>query len=178
MKKFFKILRTLSVNMTWKMFRALLSKPILLIPTIWATIESFLFSEINFDESSSGRGIPNAFRHACWNLLIAKNCAVITSEENAIHWAKFTTDLHEECFPNEPFDHEMDLHNNRIGREFYRGMCQKNIKTKKEMIAELMKKSKTAVGLSDSSEIREVKNELVYYVINHQQQKNELHRNI
>jgi len=112
MKKLFKILKTLSANMTWKMFRALVSKPVLLIPTIWGTIESFLFSEINFDESSSGRGIPNAFRHACWNLLIAKNCAVVTSEENAIHLAKFTTDLHEECFVNDDFDRKMDLHNN------------------------------------------------------------------
>src|SRR5690606_13106977 len=149
--------------MTWKMFRALLSRPILLIPTIWATIESFMFSEINFDESSSGRGIPNAFRHAAWNLLIAKNCASVTTKEKAVAWAKFTTDLHEDCFVNEDFDREMDLHNNRIGQEFYWEMLNRKIKTKREMIAELMKKCDSAVGLTDSNEIQKVKGELVYF---------------
>jgi len=96
-------------------------------------------------------------------LLIAKNCAVVTSEENAIHWAKFTTDLHEECFVNDDFDRKMDLHNNQIGREFYREMLNRKIKTKKEMIAQLMKKSDSAVGLSDSNEIQKVKGELVYF---------------
>ena len=162
MKKLFKILRTLSVNMTWKMFRALISKPLLLIPTIWGTIESFLYSEINFDESSSGRGVSNAFRHAAWNLLIAKNCAVFTSKENAVAWAKFTTDLHEECFVNDDFDREMDLHNNRIGREFFEELSQQKL-SKKEMIAQLMKKSDSAAGLSDSNEIQKVKGELVYF---------------
>ncbi len=149
--------------MTWKMFRALLSRPILLIPTIWGTIESFLFSEINFDESSSGRGIPNAFRHAAWNLLIAKNCAGVTTKEKAVAWAKFTTDLHEDCFVNEDFDREMDLHNNRIGQEFYCEMLNRKIKTKREMIAELMKKCDSAVGLTNPIEIQKVKAELVYF---------------
>ncbi len=149
--------------MTWKMFRALFSRPILLIPTIWGTIESFLFSEINFDESSSGRGVSNAFRHAAWNLLIAKNCSFFTSETKAVAWAKYITNLHEEVFPNEPFDHEMDLHNNQIGREFYCEMLNRKIKTKKEMIAALMKKCDSAVGLKDADEIQKVKGELVYF---------------
>lgn len=148
--------------MTWKMLRALLSRPILLVPTIWGTVESFLFSEINFDENSSGRGVPNAFRHAAWNLLIAKNCTVFISNEKALDWAKFITDLHEECFPNEPFDHEMDLHNNRIGLEFYRQMMNEKI-TNKRMIAELMKKCDSAIGLTETSEIQKVKGELVYF---------------
>lgn len=152
--------------MTWKMLHALISQPILLIPTIWATIESYWFSEINFDESSSGRGVPNAFRHAAWNLLIAKNCTVFICNEKALDWAKFITDLHEECFPNEPFDHEMDLHNNRIGLEFYRQMMNEKITNKRKMIAELMKKSDSAAGLSDSNEIQKVKGELVYFVGN------------
>ena len=163
MKNIFKILKNLSVNLTWKMIKALLSKPLLLLPTVWATIESILFSEINFTESHSGRGVANAFRHAAWNLLIAKNCAVFTSNEKALAWAKFITDLHEECFPNEPFDNQMDLHNNEIGRLVFDELIHLKIHSKKKMIQFLMEKSESAVGLDDANEIRNIKGELVYF---------------
>lgn len=162
MGRFFKILKNLSVSFTWKMFRGLISNPLLLIPTVWATIESILFSELHFHEAHGGRGVANAFRHAAWNLLIAKNCSVFTSKEKAVEWAKFITDLHEECFPNEPFDHEMDLHNNRIGREVFEKLS-KNKLSKKQMIAALVKKSNSAVGLTDEKEFEQYKNELVYF---------------
>ncbi len=162
MGRFFKILKNLSVSFTWKMFRGLISNPLLLIPTVWATIESILFSELHFHEAHGGRGVANAFRHAAWNLLIAKNCSVFTSKEKAFEWAKFITDLHEECFPNEPFDHEMDLHNNRIGREVFEKLS-KNKLSKKQMIAALVKKSNSAVGLTDEKEFERYKKELVYF---------------
>lgn len=162
MKKMFKVLKNLSAGLTWKMFRALMSKPLLLIPTVWATVESVVFSELNFSEAHGGQGVANAFRHAAWNLLIAKNCALFTSHEKAVDWAKFTTDLHEEYFPNEPFDHQMDLHNNHIGRSIYLELIQKNVKSKNEMIAFLKKKTKTAVGLEDEKEFQNYLNELVF----------------
>lgn len=163
MYRFFKILKNLSVSFTWKMFSGLISNPLLLIPTIWATIESILFSELHFHEAHGGRGVANAFRHAAWNLLIAKNSSLFTSREKAVKWAKYITDLHEECFPNESFDHEMDLHNNRIGQEFYWEMFNQKIKTKREMIAELIYKSESAVGLTDEREFAKYRNEMVYF---------------
>lgn len=162
MKRFFKILKNLSVSFTWKMFSGLISKPLLLVPTVWATIESVLFAERYFHEPHGGRGIANAFRHAAWNLLIAKNCSVFTTKEKAVDWAKFTTDLHEECFPNEPFDHEMDLHNNRIGREIFEKLSIQKL-SKKEMITELIDKSESAVGLTDEREFSNHRNEMVYF---------------
>lgn len=162
MKRFFKTLKNLSVSFTWKMFSGLISKPLLLAPTIWATMESVLFAERYFHEPHGGRGVANAFRHAAWNLLIAKNCSVFTTKEKAIEWAKFITDLHEECFPNEPFDHEMDLHNNRVGREIFDELSRQKL-NKKEMIAALVKKSDSAVGLMTSGEIKKMKKELVYF---------------
>ncbi len=143
------------------MVRALLSKPLLIIPTTWATVESILFSEMNFMEAHGGSGVANAFRHAAWNLLIAKNCRLFTTPEKAIAWAKFITDLHEECFPNESFDHEMDLHNNRIGREVYTKSIKKKL-SKKEMIAELVEKSEIAIGLEDENLMKNHLDKLVY----------------
>ena len=141
---------------------ALLSRPLLFGPTVWATVESVMFSELHFHEPHGGRGVANAFRHAAWNLLIARNCSVFTKKEKAVEWAKFTTNLHEECFPNEPFDQEMDLHNNRIGRQVFEELF-KNKLTKKQMIAALVKKCDSAVGLTDEKEFEKHKNELVYF---------------
>jgi len=162
MKKLFNIARKLTANLTWKMVSGLLSKPLLLLPTVWATIESILFSKINFEENSGARGVANAFRHAAWNLLIAKNCTLFTTREKAVHWAKFTTDLHEDCFPNEPFDHEMDLHNNRVGREVFEKLAQQRL-SKKEMMAKLLRKTDSAIGLADEKAFADYPDELVYY---------------
>lgn len=163
MKKIFKVIKNLSAGLTWKMMRALLSKPLLLLPTVWATVESILFSEINFTEAHGGQGVANAFRHSAWNLLIAKNCAWFTSKEKAVQWAKFTTDLHEEYFPNDDFDREMDLHNNAIGRMVYQQLVEQKVKSKNKMIAALKKKSNTAVGLTDEKEFSNYPDQMVYY---------------
>lgn len=162
MKNKFKIVKRLSAGLSWRMFKALLSKPLLLLPTAWATVESVMFSEINFKEAHGGQGVANAFRHAAWNLLIAKNCLLFTSAEKSIEWAKFVTDLHEECFPNEAFDQMMDLHNNRIGRELFVELSEVNIHSKKKMIEFLVKKTETAVGLNDEKKFKDYPNEMVY----------------
>lgn len=158
--KAFKILWS---GLKWKMIRGLLSRPILLIPTIWSTMESVLYSQLNFDESPSGRGVANAFRHAVWNLLIAYHCEKFTSSGEAISWAKFTTDLHEECFPNENFDRMMDLHNNQIGREIYEKLKSQGVHSKKEMIQFLMNKTDYAVGLNNEMDFEKYPEELVYF---------------
>lgn len=163
MKKIFGILKSLSANLTWKMIKALLSKPLLLLPTVWGTIESILFSELNFRESHGGRGAANAFRHAAWNLLIAKNASIFTSKRKAVTWAKYITDLHEEVFPNEPFDNQMDLHNNQIGRDVFLDLTSQNIKSKNKMIQFLVHKTKSAVGLTDEKLMVNYPGEMVYF---------------
>jgi hypothetical protein len=145
------------------MVNALLSKPLLLLPTVWATVQSIMYAEKYFYEAHGGRGIANAFRHSAWNLLIAKNASFFTSEEKAIQWAKFTTDMHEECFPNDAFDNQMDLHNNRIGREIFAELRSKDIKKTKEMMDYLFRKSKSGVGLTDEQEFVNYPKEMVYY---------------
>lgn len=161
MKKIFKIVKNLSAGLTWKMAKALLSKPLLFLPTIWGTIESILFAEIKFQEAHGGQGRANAFRHSAWNLLIARNCALFTSKNKAIAWTKYVTDLHEEVFPNEDFDREMDLHNNRLGRELYLEYSSQKF-SKNKMIDALFEKAQTAVGLTDEKEFVHYPNELVF----------------
>ncbi len=34
-------------------------------------------------------------------------------------WTKEITDIHENIFPNAPLQRKMDLHNNKVGREYF-----------------------------------------------------------
>ena len=163
MKKIVQTLKSLSVSLTWKMFRALVSRPLLILPTSWATVQSILYSEKYFDEAHGGRGVANAYRHAAWNLLIAKNASFYTSPEKAIAWAKFITDMHEECFPNEPFDNLMDLQNNRIGREIFEELNAHSKKSTADFMKILFEKTEEAVGLQEVSQIADFPNVLVFY---------------
>lgn len=148
--------------MTWKMGKILISKPILLLPTIMGTFESVWYAQKYFPGTHGGRDVGNAFRHGAWNALVAFNCARFKSVNEAAGWAKHTTDMHEEIFPNDAFDMSMDLHNNRIGREVFKENYRKGYK-KSELIQDLLNKCNTAVGVSDYKEIFKIKDELVYY---------------
>ncbi|ADX68555.1 MULTISPECIES: DUF6973 domain-containing protein [Weeksella] len=163
MKSILFILKNLSFNLCREMVKTMLSNPLLLLPTVWGTVESVAFSELNYAENHSGRGVSNAFRHAAWNVLIAYNCSYFISHEKALAWAKKITDLHEECFRNEDFDRLMDLHNNQIGRMIYKENISKPRIRKNLLIQKIVEKSETAQGLSDSHKIREYSTEMVFY---------------
>lgn len=163
MKRNFQILRSLIRNLTWRAVKMFLTQPLFTLPTIWATIESISLTEKHFEDDSGGNGPANAFRHAAWNMLIAYYCTKITSENNALQWAKKVTDLHEEIFINQDFDREMDLHNNRIGRELFETYKKQKIHSKIEMIHLLKEKSFTAYGTQDENEFENHCDEMVYF---------------
>lgn len=63
----------------------------------------------------------NAYRHALWNMLIAHQC--IKAGKNlslSLSWAEEMTNWHEQAFVNNPLETHMDLHNNEMGRKWYR----------------------------------------------------------
>ena len=98
----------------------LLRRPHLIVPTVYATLEATYISDKEFGNSHAHNDIANAYKHALWNILIAyyaqrffKNCT------GSLAWAKRITDLHEECFVNHPAAKNMDLANNKTGREIY-----------------------------------------------------------
>ena len=72
----------------------------------------------------------NAFRHALWNILIAKKCAKFSkNNELILSWTKRVTDWHEEFSPNEEIAKMMDLHNNTIGRQLFEEFYKKDVNT-------------------------------------------------
>lgn len=51
-------------------------------------------------------------------------CCKVSSPEKALAFCKRITDLHEELFPNKPLETKMDLHNNKIGMDYFMEMLQ------------------------------------------------------
>lgn len=159
MKKGIQILSELIKNLKWKVVRIFVAHPLFILPTVWATVESLLLADENFEEESGGNGLANAYRHAVWNMLTALYCSKVSSPEKSVDWAKKITDLHEELFQNQDFDREMDLHNNAVGRTLFMEIKG----PKKELLRRLSLKIETAQSLSDVGSFRDYNSELVYY---------------
>ena len=75
-----------------------------------------------------------------------------------MEWSKRITDLHEELSPNSILAKEMDLHNNRIGRDLF----AENRDIQFDHVEELQKMTRNAVKISSSEDIKAAKKELVY----------------
>lgn len=107
---FKKILRLLSL---------VLPHPLFSILSFYATVKAFTIAQARFPETASNNGIGNAFRHALWCCFILMYCSKISSPQKALDFCKKITDLHEELFPNKPLETKMDLHNNKIGMDYF-----------------------------------------------------------
>lgn len=73
-------------------------------------------------------------------------------------WSKKITDLHERLSPNEELAMMMDLHNNRIGREFFLS----SLKEEKNAVQIIQQMTREAVKVTSLEEIEKEKNKLVF----------------
>lgn len=73
------------------------------------------------------------------------------------------TDMHEELFPNEPLQNKMDLHNNRVGVDYFfellPGVHRQFFETN-FFVDALFKKTKTAKAITSVED--EVGDDLIY----------------
>jgi len=98
----------------------LLKHPIFMISTIKATFDVVRVSQKEFPNTHGFHNKANAFRHALWNIFIAKQCALFSrNSHEVILWTKEFTDWYEDFSYNEELARIMDLHNNYIGRELF-----------------------------------------------------------
>jgi hypothetical protein len=107
---FKKIMRLLSL---------ILPHPIFSLLSFYATVKAFAIAQKKFPESASNNGIGNSFRHALWCCFILMYCSKVSSPEKALNFCKRITDMHEELFPNKSLETKMDLHNNKIGMDYF-----------------------------------------------------------
>ncbi len=143
--------------------RIILSHPLFSILTFVATVKSYKLAKKYFPKSNSSSGIGNAFRHALWACLIMMYCCKISSPKKVAVWCKEITDLHEELFPNSPIEKTMDLHNNKVGINYFfellPGIHRQFFETS-FFVQALFEKTKTAKVLKKINE--DYGNDLVY----------------
>ena len=118
-KLVFNLLKSLSLNNLLKLFFTGFSHPIFSVLTFFATYKTYKISEKLFPKTHGLHGAGNAFRHALWNSLIMMYCCKVSSPKKALIWTEKITQMHEDLFPNEPLQRKMDLHNNKVGRDYF-----------------------------------------------------------
>lgn len=115
----FNALRSLTLGKLWKLIHLFLQHPLFTIISFYATLKTFKIAKKEYPKTNSNDGEGNAFRHALWCCLILMYCCKISSPKKSLEFTKKMTDLHEELFPNKALQKEMDLHNNKVGMDFF-----------------------------------------------------------
>ncbi len=114
-----KAIKSMDFKQLWSLTGLCFQNPLYIWPTYIATRKTVSICDRKFGKKHHKNGPANAFRHALWNALIVHHSlGWARHSEKAISWAKKITDWHEDFSPNHELAHEMDLHNNRIGRDF------------------------------------------------------------
>ena len=116
---FFNTIRSMSIKKIMRLLSLVLLHPIFSLLSFHATLQAYAIAQKKFPKTASTNGIGNAFRHALWCCFIMMYCCKVSSPEKALAFCKHLTDLHEELFPNKPLETKMDLHNNKIGMDYF-----------------------------------------------------------
>ncbi|MBW1293997.1 DUF6973 domain-containing protein [Aquimarina litoralis] len=98
-----------------------IQRPLYIVPTLSATKKTMVVCDTLYGKEHHLSGRANAFRHALWNILICQKVFKISGDETkSALWTKKVTDLHEKLAPNEALEEAMDLHNNKLGRIYFK----------------------------------------------------------
>ena len=155
-----KRIRQLSVKQLWHLSVVFIKQPFLVFPTLNATKKTMQISSDLYGKAHHKNGPSNAFRHALWNILIAKTAfKKFQNVEKSIDWAQKVTDLHEKLAPNSSIETAMDLHNNEMGRRFFEEVLDLS---EEKIIDFLQKRAENAQKVTKTSEIEVFKKELVF----------------
>ncbi|WP_262150241.1 DUF6973 domain-containing protein [Chryseobacterium foetidum] len=162
-KVIFNTIKSMSFKKILKLSSAVLPHPLFSVMSFYATVKAFSIAQKLYPKTASKNGEGNAFRHAFWCCLIMMYCSKISSPEKALNFCKKITDLHEELFPNEPLETKMDLHNNKIGMDYFMELLpgiHRQFFEKNFFIEELQKKTANAKVLKSLDD--DFAGELVY----------------
>ena len=151
-KVIFNTLRSLSFKKLMKLASTALPHPLFCILAFYATTKAFSIAQKLYPKTASKNGEGNAFRHSLWCCLIMMYCCKVSSPEKAYNFCKKITDLHEELFPNQPLETKMDLHNNKVGMDYFMELLpgiHRQFFEKSFFIEELQKKTSNAKVLKN-----------------------------
>ena len=157
---FWNIIKSLDFKQVWILFLWFLQHPLYMFATAKATYFTIKIAQKEFPDIHDQHNKANAFRHALWNLLIAKEGAKFSSDLDAVlNWTKRITNWHEEFSPNKEMAKLMDLHNNKFGRNQFLDLKDKSTET---IIITLKNELLNAVQVQQISEFKNFENQLVY----------------
>jgi len=157
---FWNIIKSLDFKQVWILFLWFLQHPLYMFATVKATYFTMRIAQKQFPDIHDQHNEANAFRHALWNILIAKESAKFSSDlEAVLSWTKRITDWHEEFSPNKEMAKLMDLHNNKIGRNQFLNLKENSTEL---IVASLKNEMSKAVQVQQKSEFKNYENQLVY----------------
>ncbi len=155
-----KVLRSTDFKQLPGLFWLALSHPLFVIPTLRATRKTMQIVQREFGNVHKGNTKANAFRHALWNVLIAKACLQWKNNlEKVMRWTETITTKHEKLAPNQPLPRAMDLHNNQVGLAHSIDLVALE---EKEIIDFLKKMTEKARKIEHLAEIEKEDKDLVY----------------
>ncbi len=159
MKDIWIAIRGLSIPSLFSLLVIAIQNPFKIYPTLVATQETIAISFQQYGHAQGKNGKANAFRHALWNILIGKAIYKKTGDmQTSIRWAEKITDLHEYLFPNVSLEKHMDLHNNRVGRNYFVKLHNSG----EDMLSYLVEQTKKAVLITDVEMALGYKEDLIY----------------
>ena len=127
---------------------------------IYLSFDVLRISQKEFPNTHGFNNKANAFRHALWNIFIAKQCTLFSRKNHKIiSWTKEFTDWHEDFSPNEELARVMDLHNNCIGRELF---LKTPKSTQNQWVILLKKELEYAVQIVSVEDVVNYPRQLVY----------------
>ena len=155
-------IKQLSLKQFFILLKVFVKRPLYIIPTHKATLETLQICNKLFGTKHQNHTKENAFRHALWNIIIAKNCYSPKRDvTNVVEWAEKITTLHEKIAPNKPLETAMDLHNNKVGLALFEKekLYQKSLSEIKKM---LLQKMEVSIKVSSEEEMKQHVDKLVY----------------
>ncbi|WP_439130468.1 DUF6973 domain-containing protein [Polaribacter sp.] len=150
------IIKNLNYKQICALFVWFFKHPFFMLATVKATIITLRVAQKEFPNIHGLHNKANAFRHAIWNIFIAKECAKFSDDlDKVLRWTKQITDWHEEFSPNEEMAKLMDLHNNKIGRKYFLKLKDKS---KSEIVDALCLKLENAKKINLKSTLEKIDN--------------------
>lgn len=138
--------------------------PLFAILYTYASFRAFAKAKELYPETNSNNGKGNAFRHSYWCCLIMMYFCKVSSPEKSLKWCEKLTNMHEDLFPNKPLETKMDLHNNRVGMDYFMSLVpgiHRQFFESSFFIEELQKRTENAVLIRSVDEQVD-ENQLIY----------------
>ncbi len=133
-------------------------------PTYRATKKTIGIANTHFGHEHRRNTPANAFRHALWNWMIAKECALVVKKvEKVLKWTEMITDMHEKILPGNVLSNAMDLHNNAVGRAVFSKDESRDVEKSVLHFLELVENS---LQISSLEEIKQTADTRLVHLIN------------